>query len=86
VVFSSLVKPNALAVLFRPGVLFYKALEVLEEFAFLRNRVGFSYLRIVIKEYNLVSALIISYNGKGTSNIGIDKFKRVGSRFDFSFI
>ena len=50
-------------------------LEVLKEFAFFSNRVGFSYLYIIVKEYNLVSALIISYNRKRASNISIDKFK-----------
>ena len=47
----------------------------MEELASLSNRVGFSYLRIVVKERNLVSALVIAYNRKEASNIGIDKFK-----------
>ena len=60
---------------FRLGVLLYKTLEIIKEFAFLSDRVGFSYLRVVIKEYNLVSALVIAYNGKRASNISIYKFK-----------
>jgi len=64
---------------FRSGVLFYKALEKAKELTFLSNRVGFSYLRIVIKKRNLVSAFIIAYNGEKTSNISVDKFKWVSS-------
>ena len=36
---------------------------------------GTYYLRIIIKEYNLVLALIVAYNGKRASNISINKFK-----------
>jgi hypothetical protein len=53
----------------------YKEIEVL----FFSNRIGFSYLYIIIKEYNLVTALIIAYNRKKTSNISINKFKWVSS-------
>ena len=74
-VFSSLVKSNASTTAFRPGVFFYKALEVTEELAFLSDRVGFSYLHIVVKERNPVSALVVAYNGKRASNISVDKFK-----------
>ena len=68
-----------LVTVFRLGVLLYKILEIMEELASLSDRVGFSYLRVVIKEYNLVSALVIAYNGKRTSNISVDKFKWVNS-------
>jgi hypothetical protein len=78
-VFSFLVKSNASITAFRLGVLFYKALEATEELAFLSNRVGFSYLCIVVKKHNLVSALVIAYNGKRASDISIDKFKWVSS-------
>ena len=74
-VFSSLVKSNTLTVAFRLGVLFYKLLELIKELTFLTNRVGFRYLRIVIKKRNLVSALVIAYNGKEAYNISVDKFK-----------
>ena len=74
-VFSSLVKSNALTTTFRLGVLFYKTLEIIEELASFSDRVGFSYLYIVIKKHNPVLALVIAYNGKGASNISIDKFK-----------
>jgi len=74
-VFSSLVKSNALIVAFRLGVFFYKTLEATEELAFLSNRVSFSYLYIVVKKRNPVLALVIAYNRKGASNISIDKFK-----------
>ena len=74
-VFSSLVKSNTSITAFRLRVFFYKELEVTEELASLSNRVGFSYLHIVVKERNLVSALVIAYNRKEASNIGIDKFK-----------
>ena len=47
----------------------------MEELTSFSNRVGFSYLHIVIKECNLVLALIIAYNGKRASNISINKFK-----------
>ena len=47
----------------------------MEELTSFNNRVGFSYLYIVIKKYNLVSALVIAYNKKRASNISIDKFK-----------
>ena len=60
---------------FRLGVLFYKTLEITEELAPLSNRVGFSYLCIVVKKGNLVLALVIAYNGKKASNISIYKFK-----------
>jgi hypothetical protein len=60
---------------FRLGVFFYKALEVIEELAFPSNRVSFSYLRIVIKKRDLVSALVISYNRKGAGDISVDEFK-----------
>jgi hypothetical protein len=63
------------------GVLFYKALEAIEELAFLSNGVGFSYLYIVIKKRNPVLALVIAYNGKRASNISMDKFKWVSSWF-----
>jgi len=54
-------------------------LEVIEELAFPSNRVSFSYLHIVVKKYNLVLALVISYNRKGAGDISMDKFKWVGS-------
>ena len=47
----------------------------MEELAFLSDRVSFSYLRVVVKKHNLVSALVIAYNGKGASDISVDKFK-----------
>ena len=50
-------------------------METIKELTSFSNRVGFSYLHIVIKEYNLVSALVIAYNRKRASNISIDKFK-----------
>ena len=78
-VFFSLVKSNALATAFRLGVFFYKTLEITEELAPLSNRVGFSYLYIVVKKGNLVSALVIAYNGKRASNISVYKFKWVSS-------
>ena len=78
-VFSSLVQSNASATAFRSGVLLYKTLETMEELASLSDRVGFSYLRIVVKECNPVSALIIAYNRKRASNISMDKFKWVNS-------
>jgi hypothetical protein len=78
-VFSSLVKSNALIAAFRLGVFFYKTLEVIEELTFLSDRVSFSYLRIVIKKRNLVLALVIAYNRKGAGNISMDKFKWVSS-------
>jgi len=77
VVFSSLVKSNALITAFRLGVLFYKILETIEELTSLSNRVSFSYLRIVIKKRNLVPALVIAYNRGKANNISADKFKRV---------
>ena len=52
-----------------------KALEAIKEFAFLNNRVSFSYLRVVVKKRNLVLALVIAYNRKRASNISVDKFK-----------
>ena len=71
---------------FRLGVLFYKILEIKEELAFLGNRVGFSYLHIVVKKRNLVLALVIAYNGERTSDISMDKFKWVSSRFKLPLI
>jgi hypothetical protein len=50
-------------------------LEIREELTSFSNRVGFSYLYIVIKKYNLVLALVVAYNRKKASNISIDKFK-----------
>ena len=64
-----------LVIAFRSGVLLYKILEIIKELTFFSNRVGFSYLYIVVKEYNPVSALVIAYNKKRTSNISINKFK-----------
>ena len=74
-VFSSLVKSNALITAFRSRVFFYKTLKVIEELAFLSNRVSFSYLRVVVKKYNLILALVVAYNRKGASNISVNKFK-----------
>ena len=54
-------------------------LETTEELAPLSNRVGFSYLCVVIKKGDLVSALVIAYNGKRASNISVYKFKWVSS-------
>ena len=62
---------------FRLRVLLYKILEIIKELTSLSDRVGFSYLYIVIKEYNLVLALVVAYNRKKASNINIDKFKWV---------
>jgi hypothetical protein len=56
-------------------VLFYKTLEITEELTSLSNGVGFSYLYIVVKKYNLVLALVIAGNGKRASDISVDKFK-----------
>ena len=64
-----------LVIVFKSEVLLYKMLEIIEELISFSNRVGFSYLYIVIKEYNPVLALIIAYNRKRTSNINVDKFK-----------
>ena len=69
-VFFSLVKSNALAIAFRLRVFFYKILEIIEELTPLSNKVGFSYLYIVIKKGNLVLALVIAYNRKKTSVVG----------------
>ena len=74
-VFSSLVKFNTLIATFRSGVLFYKTLEIAEKLAFLGNRVGFSYLRIVVKKCNLVLALVVAYNEERAGDISMDKFK-----------
>jgi len=71
---------------FRLGVFFYKTLEIMEELTSLSNRVGFSYLRIVIKKYNPVLALVIAYNRKRASNISINKFKWISSWFKLLFI
>ena len=60
---------------FRLGIFFYKALEVIEELAFLSNRVSFSYLRIVVKKRDLVSAFVVARNGERTGDISVDKFK-----------
>ena len=75
IVFSSLVQSNASAIAFRSEVLLYKILKTMEELTSLSNRVGFSYLYIVVKEYNPVSALVIAYNRKKASDISINKFK-----------
>ena len=56
-------------------ILFYKILEIIKELGSFSNKVGFSYLYIVIKEYNPVLALVIIYNRKKASNININKFK-----------
>ena len=64
-----------LAIIFRLKVLLYKILEIIKELVFFSNKIGFSYLYIVIKEYNLVLALVVAYNRKKASNIDIDKFK-----------
>src|SRR5271156_2902931 len=77
-VFSSPVKSNASTTAFRSGVFFYKALEVMEELAFPSNRVSFGYLRVVVKKYDLVLALVVSCNGKGAGDISVDEFKWVG--------
>ena len=61
--------------MFGLGVFFYKALEAIEELAFLSNRVSFGYLCVVVKKRNPVSALVMAYNGKRASNVSIDKFK-----------
>ena len=74
-VFSSLVKSNALIIIFRLGVLFYKALEIIEKLTSFSNKIGFNYLYIVVKKRNPVSALVIAYNGKRASDISVDKFK-----------
>ena len=62
---------------FRLKALFYKILEIIKEFTSLSNRVGFSYLCVVVKEYNPVLALVVAYNRKRASNISVDKFKWV---------
>ena len=85
-VFSSLVQFNVLIIAFRSRVLLYKILEIMEELTSLSNKIGFSYLHIVIKEYNPVLALIITYNRKRASNISIDNFKQVSSQFKLPFI
>ena len=46
---------------------------------YVNNRVDFGYLRIVVKKYNLVLALVIAYNREWISNININKFKWVNS-------
>ena len=74
-VFFSLVKSNVLAAAFKSGVFFYKIYKITEELASFSNKIGFSYLYIVIKKYNLVLALVVSYNRKRASNISMDKFK-----------
>ena len=70
---------NVLAIMFRLKVLFYKILEITKELTSFSNRVGFSYLCIVIKKYNLILALVIAYNRERASNISVNKFKRVSS-------
>ena len=85
-VFFSPVKSNALTTAFRSEVLSYKTLKITEELAPFSNRVGFSYLRIVIKKHNLVLALVVAYNKKGASNISIDKFKWIRSWVKLLFI
>ena len=47
----------------------------MEELASFSNRVGFSYLYIVIKKYNLVLVLVIAYNRKRANNININEFE-----------
>jgi len=47
----------------------------MEELAFLSNRVGFSYLRIVIKKRDPVPVLVIAYNRERANNISVDKFE-----------
>ena len=47
----------------------------MEELTSFSNKVGFSYLHIVVKECNPVLALVITYNKKKASNISVDKFK-----------
>ena len=74
-IFSSIVKSNTLIAAFKLGVLFNKTLEIAKELDFLGNRVGFSYLHIVVKKRSLVSALVVAYNRERASNISIDKFK-----------
>ena len=64
-----------LATVFRLEILLYKILEIIKELTFFSNRVGFSYLYIVIKKRDPVLALVIAYNGKRASNISINKFK-----------
>ena len=61
---TSIIKPNTLVVVFRLRVFFYKALEIFKEVIPFSYRIGFRYLYIVIKEYNVVSALVIAYNRK----------------------
>ena len=58
----------------------------MEELASLSDRVGFSYLRVVVKKYNPVSALVVAYNGKRASDISVDKFKWVNSWFELPFM
>jgi len=57
------------------GVLFYKMLETKEELAFLGDRVGFSYLRVVVKKHDLVLALVIACNKERTGNVSVNKFE-----------
>ena len=64
-----------LITVFRLKVFPYKILKIIKELTSLSNRVGFSYLYIIVKEYNLVLALVIAYNRKRASNISVDKFK-----------
>ena len=64
---------------FRLKVLLYKTLETIKKLTSFSNKVGFSYLRVVIKKYNLVLALVVAYNRKRASNISVDKFKWISS-------
>ena len=74
-IFSSPVKSNVLTMAFGLGVLFYKALEIAEELTFFSNRVGFSYLCVIVKKHDPVLALIVSYNRERAGNISMDKFE-----------
>ena len=85
-VFSSPVKSNTPTTIFRLGVFFYKTLETMEELVSFSDRVGFSYLCIVIKKCDPVSALVVACNGKEVSNISMDELKWVSSWFGLSFI
>ena len=75
-----------LIIAFRLIVFLYKILKTIKELTSFSNKIGFSYLRVVIKEYNLVLALVIAYNGKRASDISVDKFKWVSSWFELLFI
>ena len=60
---------------FKLGVICYKIIKIIKELTSFSNKIGFNYLCIVIKEYNLVLALVIAYNKKKANNISINKFK-----------